>query len=77
MLITKLALYWLLLAQIVKSVAPNSSVAIPVIVPVVLLNSRPAGIAGPISQVSISPPIVTGTRETWVTLTVRLRKLTE
>ena len=71
MLITKLELCWLLLAQTVKSAGPNSSVAIPVMAPVVLLNSRPAGIDGWTSQDSTSPPIVIGARETWVTFTVR------
>ena len=61
---------FVLLAQIVYTVAPLSSVGVPVIVPVSLVerpgivpsNSSPRGNAGEISQVSISPPAVIGTR---------------
>ena len=76
MLITKLELCWLLLAQTVKSAGPNSSVAIPVMAPVVLLNSRPAGIDGWTSQVLMSPPNGLGDRSTTVTFTVRSSELT-
>ena len=68
---TKEAPCWLLLAQMVKLVGPNSAVAIPVIEPVELSKESPAGMAGATSQVRTSPPFWIGEREALVMLTVR------
>ena len=72
MLITKLELCWLLLAQTVKFEAPNSSVAMPKIRPLESSKESPLGSGGYISQLLTTPPSVVGDIEACVTLTVRL-----